>query len=312
MRKFTIAIMILLTFSNVMAQPYSDFGKIALSVIMPENSIDFDFDIGKMENKITQIVASSGLAANGYNNNFVIYPKFSLNETNVIETGMQNITIVNCELSLFIKQLDNNIIFSSVAKTFKGSGKNEKIAINNAISKISPSDKEFKVFMETGKARIIAFYEQNCSDIISKSQSLAEMNDYDQSLALLLSVPQEVACFLNSQEKSIEIYKLYQNKICLLQLQNAKGKLGSNDYEAALNILSQIEPTTACFNESNKLTSDIALKVDKEDKREWDFKIRRYKDTVDIEKQRIRAIKSIAEAYYRRKPSTVNYMYLTR
>ena len=124
-----------------LGQSSSEIGKIALSVVMPENVDALDASqLSKLEAKITQIVTNSGMAATGYNNNFVIYPKFSIYETNVAEGGMQNITVVTAELSLFIKQVENNLLFSSVTKSLKGSGANKSNAITNAISKIVTND----------------------------------------------------------------------------------------------------------------------------------------------------------------------------
>jgi len=303
----------LFTFSNVIAQSSSDVGKIALSVIMPENVDGLDVSqLSKMETKITQIISTTGLAASGYNNNFVIYPKFAIYETNVVEGGMQNITVVTCELSLFIKQIDNNIIFSTISKSLKGSGTNKTTAITNAISKIPTNDQQFNVFIETGKSKIIAYYESKCGDIISKSENLVKMQDYEQALGLLMTVPEEVSCYSKVQEKSIEAYKAYQNQICTVQLQEAKTQIASNNYKAALNVLSQIDPSTPCFKESQTLVNDAAAKVDVEDKKQWDLKMKVYDDKVALEKQRIDAVKDIAVAYYKSKPTTVSYTYLIR
>ena len=313
MKTYITIIMMLFTYCNVIAQSSSDVGKIALSVIMPENVDGLDISqLSKMETKITQIVSSTGLAASGYNNNFVIYPKFAIYETNVVEGGMQNITVVTCELSLFIKQVDNNIIFSTVSKPLKGSGSNKTIAITNAISKVPTNDQKFKVFIETGKDKIIAYYESKCGDIITKSESLVKMQDYEQALGLLMTVPEEVSCYSKVQEKSIEAYKAYQSQKCIEQLQQAKTMLASNNYNEALNTLSSIDPSTPCFKESQTLMNDAASKVDVEEKKQWDFKMKKYNDNVALEKERINAIKDIAVAYYKSKPTTVNYTYLVR
>jgi hypothetical protein len=64
---------------------------------------------------------------------------------------MQNITVVTAELSLFIKQVDNNLLFSTISKSLKGSGSSKELAITNAISKITTNDPDFKTFIETGK-----------------------------------------------------------------------------------------------------------------------------------------------------------------
>jgi hypothetical protein len=313
MKKNFIIIIAILALSNVMAHSSQEVSKIALSVIMPENVDGLAVSqLSKMETKITQIVSSTGLAASGYNNNFVIYPKFAIYETNVVEGGMENITVVTCELSLFIKQVDNNVLFSTISKQLKGSGKNKSIAITNAISKIPTNDNDFKAFIEIGKSKIIAYYESKCGDIIAKSENLVKMQDFEQALGLLMTVPEEVNCYNKVQEKSIEVYKAYQNQKCIVQLQDAKTQLAANNYNDALNILSQIDPSTPCFKESQKLVENAAAKVDQEEKKQWEFQMKIYNDNVSLQKQRINAIKDIAVAYYKTKPTTVNYTYLVR
>ena len=303
----------LLVFCNIKAQPSSEVGKIALSVILPENVDGLDISqLSKMESKITQIVTSTGLASSGYNNNFVIYPIFAIYETNVIEGGMQNITVVTCDLSIFIKQVDNNVVFSSISKQLKGSGQNKKTALTNAISKISTNDIEFKTFIKNGKDKIIQYYESKCQDIISKSEGLVKMQDYEQALGLLMTVPEEVSCYNKVQQKSIEAYKAYQKQKCIVQLQEAKIELASNNYSSALNILSQIDPSTPCFKESLSLVNNAASKIDVEEKKQWDLEMKVYNDDVALEKQRINAIKDIAAAYYKSKPTTISYTYLIR
>ena len=303
----------LLVFCNIKAQPSSEVGKIALSVILPENVDGLDISqLSKMESKITQIVTSTGLASSGYNNNFVIYPIFAIYETNVIEGGMQNITVVTCDLSIFIKQVDNNVVFSSISKQLKGSGQNKKTALTNAISKISTNDIEFKTFIKNGKDKIIQYYESKCQDIISKSEGLVKMQDYEQALGLLMTVPEEVSCYNKVQQKSIEAYKAYQKQKCIVQLQEAKIELASNNYSSALNILSQIDPSTPCFKESLSLVNNAASKIDVEEKKQWDLEMKVYNDDVALEKQRINAIKDVAVAYYKSKPTTISYTYLIR
>lgn len=313
MKKIYFTIIALGLVLTSFAQSTNDVGKIALSVIMPENVDGLDVSqLSKLETKISQIVSSTGLAASGYNNNFVIYPKVALYETTVVEGGMENITVVTCELSLFIKQVDNNILFSTISKQLKGSGKTKSIAITNAISKIPTNDNDYKAFIATGKSKIITYYESKCGDIIAKSESLVKMQDFEQALGLLMTVPEEVSCYNKVQEKSIEAYKAYQNQKCVVQLQDAKTQLAANNYNDALNILSQIDPSTPCFKESQTLVEKAATKVDQEEKKQWDLKMKVYNDNVALEKQRITAIKDIAVAYYKSKPTTVSYNYIVR
>ncbi|MBK9981593.1 MAG: hypothetical protein IPP15_04075 [Saprospiraceae bacterium] len=312
--KKIIVIMIFFYIATIsFAQTADDIGKIALSVVMPENVDDLDVSqLSKLETKITKITSAAGLAAVGYNNNFVIYPKFAIYDVNVVEGGMQNISVVTAEVSFFIKQVDNNIVFSTVSKDLKGSGKNKETAITNAISSIPVDDAKFKKFIESGKMKILQYYESKCQDIIIRSESLVKMQDYGQALGLLMTVPEEVSCYNKVQEKAIEAFKAYQNHRCKEQIQLARAELEANNYHSSLEILSQIDPAATCFEESRTLMKTAGSKVDAEEKKQWDFAMKVYNDDVALEKLRINAIKDIAVAYYKSQPTSLQYIYIIK
>ena len=301
-------------FSFVKAQTADDVGKIALSVVMPENVDGLTASqLSKLESKIIQITTKSGLSTSGFNQTFVIYPKFAIYETNVVEGGMQNITVVTAELSLYIKQVSNNLLFSSVSKQLKGSGKTAEIAITNAISQIPVADKNFATFISEGKEKILQYYAANCDDIVKKADAFIKMQQYQQALGLLMSVPEEIAaCYDKVLQKSIDTYKAYQNQRCSEQMQQAKSASAAMDYEAALDILAEIDPSANCFKESQTLVKSIEGKVSAEYKKQWDIQVKMYNDEVALEKQRINAVKEIAVSYYKSQPTSVNYNYIVR
>jgi tetratricopeptide (TPR) repeat protein len=296
------------------AQSVEEVGKIVLSVVMPENVDGLnESQLSKLESKIVQITTKAGLSASGYNQNFVIYPRFAIYESNVVEGEMQNITVVTAELSLFIQQVSNNLMFSSVSKTLKGSGKNKELAITNAISQIPITDKTFIAFIETGKQKILQYYEANCNDIIKKADTYIRMQQYEQALGLLMSVPEEISgCYDNVLNKSIETFKAYQQQLCAEKLQQAKTVSAAMNYDFALNILSEIDPSTDCFKEATTLITSIEKKISDEDKKQWDYKMKKHNDAVSLEKSRINAIKEIAVSYYKSQPTSVNYHYIVR
>jgi predicted amino acid racemase len=308
-------ILIVLAFNVItFAQSTQDVGKIALSVVMPENIEGLDIShLSKLESKISQIVTMSGLAGSGINNNFVIYPKFLIYESNIVEGGMQNITVITAELNLFIKQVDNNILFSSINKQLKGNGSSKALAITNAISKISTNDPEFNSFIEKAKTKIIEYYNVRCGDIIKKSESYVKMQKYDQALGLLMTVPEEVSsCYNQIQEKAIEAYKAYKTQECSELIQKAKTSLAGNDYKGTLTVLSEIDPSTSCFKEAQNIAKSVQSKIQAEEKKQWDFKMKKYNDAVMLKKLRIEAIKEIAVAYYKNQPKNINYNYIIK
>ena len=226
---------------------------------------------------------------------------------------MQNITVITADLSLFIKQVDNNMIFSTISKPLKGSGSSKELAIANAISKITTNDPDFKIFIETGKLKIVSYYETRCVDIIKKSDTYLKMQQYEQALGLLMSVPEEVSsCYDKIQGKAIETYKAYQTQRCTELIQKAKTTLAGNDYAGALNILSDIDPSASCFNEAQTIAKLAEKKVDVEEKKQWDFQMKQYNDVVSLDKRRIEAIKEIAISYYKSQPTTISYNYIIR
>lgn len=312
-RIYSALIVFALTFQSF-SQTTNDVGKIALSVVMPENHDALNASqLSKLETKILQIVNISGLAASGYNNNFVIYPKFAIYESSIVEGGMQNITIVTAELSLFIKQVDNNMLFSVISKPLKGSGSNKELAINNAITKVNINDVDFSTFIEQGKLKIVTYYETTCGDILKKADTYSKMNQYEQALGLLMSVPEEVSsCYTQIQEKSIEVYKAYQSQNCSEMILKAKTAIVANDYIRALNILSNIDPSASCFKEVEILIKTTETKLKAEEKKQWDFQMKHYNDNVSLEKRRIDAIKEIAVSYYKSQPQNINYNYIIK
>jgi hypothetical protein len=95
-------------------------------------------------------------------------------------------------------------------------------------------------------------------------------------------------------------------------IQQAKTTIIGNDYGGALNILADIDPSATCFKEAQTLAKSVEAKVDAEERKQWDFKMKQYNDAVSLEKQRIQAVKEIAVSYYKSQPTTVSYNYIIR
>lgn len=316
MKLFIISILIINSV-NILAQSNSDkldVGKIALSIVMPESIEDQPTDlISKLETKVMQIVTNSGLGASGINNNFVIYPKMSIMETNVIEGGLQNMFMLTVDFSLFIKQVENNVLFASINKTIKANGTSKQAALINAISKINVSDPEYDLFIKKGKSKIVSYYETHCDDILNKSEMYLSQNQFEQALGILFTVPEEItSCFIKVQKKVLQSYQAYQNQKCSELILKAKTSIGANENSQALETLSQIDPSSICIKEAQNLISKAASKVSADEKKEWEMKVKIYSDAVSLEKRRINAAKQIAISYFQNQPKQVNYMYIIR
>jgi hypothetical protein len=127
-----------------------------------------------------------------------------------------------------------------------------------------------------------------------------------------MSVPDAVSCYGQVQVKAIEAYKGFQKKNCTKQMQLAKNSIAANDYVGTLNILSEIDPASPCFKDSQNMAKTVELKVTAEEKKQWDFEMKQYDDAASLERQRVNAIKEIAVSYYKSQTSDVNYTLIVK
>ena len=206
------------------------------------------------------------------------------------------------------------MIYSSISKRVTGYGNSKEKAISNAIASINVNNEDYGKFIEKGKTRIIQYYESKCADLIVQADGMAKRQSYEEALMTLLSIPSEVSCYSKVQAKSIEIYKNYQSYRCGALLQQAQSDAAQNDYSSSLSSLSQIDPSSKCGPAAKALMGKIEAKIDAANRKQFEATMMVYKDAVQLEKQRINAVRDIAVEYARNqpKPATNNYLVLIR
>lgn len=282
------------------AQTQADLGKIQLSVLFSEDQYNnYDSDLlDKVESKLTQLLSENGIVSTAYNNGLVLQPKIIMNGNDVVEGGMQNINVTNITLQLLMKQDQTNMVFASYSKQLKGTGRDQYAALNNAINSLDGNDPAIQRFISQGTEKLMAYYQSNCNQIMTKSANLEKNGRYEESLALLQSIPEKTSCYKTAQTKSIDTYKNYQRKNCASFVKQAKIYIAEKEYESAFSILAGIESTSPCSAESNSLVKSIESKITAEERKQWNLDMKMYNDDVALEKLRIKAIKDIAVSYY--------------
>lgn len=288
------------------SQSQSDLGKIQLAIAFTENqqgSIDHTI-LEKIDGKLTQLLANNGIVSTGYNNGLLLQPNLIINGNEVVEGGMQNINVIRITLQLLIKQDQTSIVFTSFSKELTGTGRTQLLAINNAVNSLSENDSTLINFLEKGKEKLQAYYESNCTKILNEANNLSKSGKYEESLALIMSVPETASCYITAQSKSLEVYKNYQKKICAENIKQANTFIASKDYSSAFQTLSEIDTESPCAAQSNSLVKVIDAKITVEEKKQRDRQVKIYNDAVSLEKQRINAIKDIAVSYYKSQKRT--------
>ena len=291
------------------AQNQTDLGKIQLAISFSENQQNtMDFSIlEKLEGKLTQLLSNNGIVSTSYNNGLLLQPSLVTIGNEVVEGGMQNLNVTRIMLQLLIKQDQTNIIFSSFSKELKGTGRTQELAINNAINSLKSNDSALLTFIENGKIKLQDYYQSNCTKILNDANNLKKTARYEESLALLMSVPETASCYQSAQNTSLEVYKNYQKKLCSENIRQANMLIAERDYSSAFTVLSEIGVDSPCAAQSNAVVKSIDSKISALEKQQWDLKMKIYNDAVALEKQRINAIKDIAVSFYKsqRRPNQI-------
>ncbi|MCQ2284721.1 MAG: hypothetical protein MJZ57_07460 [Bacteroidales bacterium] len=303
MRKLIICIGILFAIIPFcFAQKTDDVGKITIGVDVPTqiNRLD-EIQTGKIRTELQQICTMNSIVSSWSTNSFVVRPNFDIYQFETVEGGMQNIYVVKAELTLSIVQFDETIV-NSTSKTLKGSGNTKDKALNDCIANIPVTDEAFQTFLTESKKKIIDYYQARCSEIMLKAQNYAKQEQYETAIAILMLVPEEVPCYESITSLTEEIYGTYQDKRCAQLTSAANAAIAIQDYYAAAEYLTQINPNSSCYSFAVNTFKNVEEKVSAWEQRDWNFKMKQYDDSVQLEKMRIRAAKEIAVEYYKNQP----------
>jgi sugar/nucleoside kinase (ribokinase family) len=110
------------------------------------------------------------------------------------------------------------------------------------------------------------------------------------------------------------VQPIYQKKIdreALLAVNKAKNIWQATPNKSGADqiaeILASVDPLSASYEDAVGLTERVRKKIEADEKRDWDFKIKKYTDSVKLAQQRIEAARQIAISFYQNQPSTIIY-----
>lgn len=273
-----------LTFAQNDRAKTEDFGRIALTAYIPEES-EIPAAAQKMlKNKLLQIASKNGLSGT-INQRFIITANVMVVNQEITPTAppMHAYTL---EVGLYVGDGIDGTLFSSTSLSLKGVGETETKAYMAALKTMSVNNPIFKAFIDKGKNRIIEYYNSQCDFIIKKAQTVAQQNDYDAAIVQLLTVPEVCKeCFDNAMDAVQPIFLEKVEKDCLTKLTAANNiwsaRQDLDGAEEAAIILSTIDPHAPSYGKVVELNNKIAAGVkeirdrDKElEDREWAYRFK--------------------------------------
>lgn len=289
-----------------------DLGRVILSTYLPEQIEGMpDAAMNSLENKLSQIASVNGMGGNSYNSRFIITANVSVLSKDITPTAPPMLAYT-LEVTFYIGDGIDGIKFSSYSVNLKGVGENETKAYISALKNLKTNDSQYQSFIDKGKSRIIEYYNSRCDFILKEAQSLVSRNEFDAAIYTLTSVPEVCAdCYGKCMDAVGPIYQKQIDRDCQLKLAEANAIWYANQDINAANyageVLSDIEPQSACYKSALALTQKIAIRVKELDKREWNFKLKQQQDNVNIRKATIDAAKAIGVAYGNGQPKSIVY-----
>ena len=254
-----------------------------------------------IENKLTQMLTKNGIAGLDYLGQFVLTVTTTPLDKEVISGPPAKIS-EKMEMNLYIVDAYAKTIFSSTSITVRGLGETENKCYLNAISRMPLQTPQMTKFIEDGKQKIIAYYDHEGEQIIKKAMLLAKQKQYEEAMYYVALIPQQSKHYDAAIAAGMDIYQQFLDHACNVDLAQARAawaaEQNSEGAYMAGQFLSNIYPDAKCYDDAMDLYKEIKGKV----LDDWKFEMKQYQDAIDLESQRINAMREIGVAYGSNQP----------
>ncbi len=316
-RIFSTIVVALFAAFPLLLQGQTDFSsassRIPLTIIIPDQIDGITAGSASyLSNKLKQVAAQNGLAAGDDFSRFFITATITPVTKDIVPGPPQQIA-QNLEITFYIADYYDQKIFATTTVNVKAVGTNETKCYINGIKNINVKSKDLVQFVETGKQKIVDYYNAQCETIIKNAHSLAGQRSYEEALYLLTAVPDVCDCYDKVLAATQEVYQKYIDHLCDVNLAKAKSvwaaEQNSTGAEKAGEYLSYIYPDAKCYNDAQSLYNEIKGKV----LDDWRFVMKIYQDGVDLKTARIKAWRDVGVAYgNHQQPVDYNITWLVR
>ena len=288
--------------------------RIYISVYQPDKDEITSEASKHLTNKMKNLILAHGISDEDDNNRFVITSKILVTTKDIVPSTPQRIS-EKIEFTFMIGDVIENKVFESVSISTVGVDINETKAMISAIKKINIKNSQFESFISNAKKKIESYYTERCNQILTQARQSAANRDFDNAIYQLMQVPSICDCAEECQNLEIE---LYQQRIDLNaeQLLNQTQSIWASSptidgASRAAEIIKQIPSGSSSQPKVELLISDIESKLKEDQRKEWAFKIQKYKDNIAKEKREyaLRAEQQKSDNEYRAKQQVSDNAY---
>lgn len=264
-----------------------------------------------LANSLSRIATKNGFSSDLNMNQFILTAKIDQLDKSVLP-GPPTQVVNDWGVTLYIVDNYSKTKFATEYIEVKGVGTNETKSETNAARNINASNVKIARLINTGKQKILDYYNVNYNNILGEAKKKASLKMYEEALTLVMSIPECSEGGRAAQKVCLQIYEKYRDQICLSLLNRARmawatSQDASGAAEAA-EYITNIDPDASCYKEAMALYKEIKGQL----RTDIDFETKeKYRDSVKLEKQKIDAMRQVGVAYGRgQKAKTTNLMWV--
>lgn len=303
MKRFISILIVLLIFFKGMSAQECDT---PITVAMPEHIEGLDeMQKNYLCSKMEQLVVSQGVSADFSYTQFFLTADVAGVQKEVVPTVPTSVT---CQYDVIIKLVDRAGMKTMAVRTMnvRGAGNTEAKAMQNALKLINPQNKNLADFIKEAKSKVLVYYNEHATRIVSQAHRLANLEKYEEAFNLLASVPECCNKYNEVTREIIAIYPKARDKVGEKFLKKARriwtvDQTGASAEEACY-WLSLIDPKSSAYAGGERLYAEIKDRV----KVEVQHEMKVYDDKVDLIKEQINAAKEIGMAYGKGQQTEIN------
>ena len=304
---FTIVALVMATMC--VAQNATEF--LPLSVVVEQQAEPFPAQAkGILQNRLLQLLSNNGVAGMDYLSQFFLTAVVEPVDKDVL-AGPPAKVVETMDVTLFIADYSAQKVLASTTMRVKGVGENENRCYLKALSNLNLNNPKMKAFVQEGKEKIVRYYDSEAANILKKAAYLAGQKQYEEALSMIALIPSQCKAYDEALQQGLSIYQQLIDQRCVELLAQARmawaAEQNATGAQKAGEFLAEIYPDAKCYEDAMSLYKEIKGKV----LDDWKFEMKQYQDGIDLEKQRINAIREVGVAFGKgQQPTTTNIGFL--
>jgi len=235
----------------------NDAGRIVLNTFIEDLEGVPAGALKMLKTKITQMASKNGMGGSESFPRFVMSADIDILTQDITPTAPPK-TALTLGVTLYIGDGIEGTVFATEYIELKGIGNNETKAYIQSFRALSPRNKKFNEFIETGKKKIIEYYNSRCDFILKEANTLADQKDFDNSISKLIEIPEVCKeCYDKAMDLSSTIFKRKMENECQENMSKSNSLIAQDKWEEAANPIAGYTPDMACYPDVKSLFTKI-------------------------------------------------------